>query len=97
VLLLNGVSHEFLHTFAGHEDTVDHVYHNHGDNQFAFEKQHHHCAFLDLQTPVFITSSLHFYVKNTLVQYNYFVLQQQVVFSSKAIYTALRGPPQLFV
>ncbi len=94
LLLLNGTAHEFLHSFTGHEDTIDCVHAaDHKAHYAAFEKEHHHCSFLDLQTPVFITSSLsfHFYVP---YQHNdFFVLQTQKGLSPEARHTALRGPP----
>lgn len=94
LLLLNGTAHEFLHSFAGHEDTVDCV---HTDTQHrqqaSFEKEHHHCDFLDLQTPVFLTSSLHFTFFTPFEHSDFYVLQTQKGLSPEARHTALRGPP----
>ncbi|WP_118973579.1 hypothetical protein [Taibaiella koreensis] len=94
LLLLNGISHEFLHSFTGHEDTVDCVHHD-GDAHASFEKVHHHCDFLDLQTPVFLTSTLHFSFYTPFAHNDFFVLQTQKGLSPEAGHTALRGPPAL--
>jgi hypothetical protein len=93
LLMMNGISHEFIHSFSGHQDTVDCVHDEHSGSHASFEKVHHHCDFLDLQSPVFLTSSLSFYFYNNLQHNDYFVLSGQPFFSADVRYTALRGPP----
>ena len=93
LLMMNGISHEFVHSFTGHQDTVDCVHDDHSGPHASFEKVHHHCDFLDLQSPVFITSSLSFCFYTHLQHNDYFVLQDQSFLSSDVQYTALRGPP----
>lgn len=93
LLLLNGTAHEFLHSFTGHEDTVDCVHDDHKPTHAAFEKEHHHCDFLNLQSPVFLTSTLHFDFYTPLGHNDFFVLQTQKGLSPRAEHTALRGPP----
>jgi hypothetical protein len=93
LLLLNGTSHEFIHTFAGHTDTVDCVHDHHDPYHTAFEQQHHHCDFLDLPAPVFIKSSFSFYLFAPVIHNDYFVLAGQEFISREIRHTALRGPP----
>jgi len=93
LLLLNGVSHEFLHSFAGHKDTVDCMHADRGTGQAFFEQVHHHCDFLDLQSPVFLASVLHFSFYKPLAHQEYFVLRTLKGLSPEAEHTALRGPP----
>jgi hypothetical protein len=93
LLMLNGISHEFLHTFAGHEDTVDMVHNDRAGSTATFEKVHHHCDFLQLQTPAFLPSfiSYHFY---TPVEHSDFVVRDfYASLSPRLGHTALRGPP----
>jgi len=52
LLLLNGTAHEFVHSFAAHEDTID-LPHSHIPGKTFFEKEHHHCDFLDLAIVAF--------------------------------------------
>ena len=93
LLLLNGTAHEFLHSFTGHRDTVDCVHDDHTPGHAAIEKEHHHCNFLDLQSPVFLTSSLSFHFYTPQQHNDFFVLQTQKKLSPEAEHTALRGPP----
>lgn len=94
LLMLNGISHEFVHSFTGHEDTVDvvHCNHHHGVHA-SFEKVHHHCDFLELQTPVFLTSSLYYQYYTPFEHNDFFVLQKVAALNPVTIHTALRGPP----
>lgn len=96
LLLLNGISHEFLHTFTGHQDTFDCVHNDdHGPGHASFETIHHHCDFLDLQSPVFLTSTLHFHCYTSFEHNDFFVLRTQKGLSPDTGHTALRGPPAL--
>jgi hypothetical protein len=93
LLLVNGTAHEFLHLFTGHQDTIDEVYCDHASHHAAFENEHHHCDFLDLQSPVFLTSTLSFHWYTPFQHNDFFVLQTQKGLSPEARHTALRGPP----
>jgi hypothetical protein len=93
LLMMNGISHEFIHAFTDHQDTVDCVHNEHSGSHASFEKAHHHCDFLDLQSPVFLTSSLSFNFYTNLQHNDYFVLRSQSFVSSALRHTALRGPP----
>ena len=92
LLLLNGTSHDFLHSFSGHEDTVD-CNHNHQEHSAAFEQQHHHCDFLDLQSPTFLLSSNPFLIFISVEHSNHFAALHLPFVSSPLLHTALRGPP----
>ena len=92
LLQLNGTSHEFLHTFTGHEDTVDCAHNDHPDGP-SFEQQHHHCDFLDLQAPVFLGTSLYFNFFTPIYHDDYFVVNKLQAVTPNLGHTALRGPP----
>lgn len=49
LLLFGSTSKEFVHAFAGHEDTV---HHEHGGG-LHIDQQHHHCAFLSFELTPF--------------------------------------------
>jgi len=94
LLLLNGTAREFIHEFAHHHDTVDHIHWNyHTDNHAAFEPEHHHCDFLNYLTPVYhpIEEDLQVYLLKKKVFIASFDLQN--LFSKEREHTALRGPP----
>jgi hypothetical protein len=96
LLMLNGVAHEFVHSFAGHEDTVDQIVHyEHKGLHASFEKQHHHCDFLNLPTPVFLTSSYYIHFYPVLLHQDAFLLGTTTLPSSLRPHTALRGPPSI--
>ena len=92
LLLLNGTAHEFLHTFTNDEDTVDCVHNDHAHGA-TFENEHHHCDFLDLQSPVFVHVGFSFTLNIFVQHVNYFsnTIPQFVV--QELPHTALRGPP----
>lgn len=96
LLLLNGTAHEFVHIFTGHDDTVDkvHVGHDGRTPYAAFEQEHHHCDFLDLQTPVFLTSVLHFQLFKVLAHTGFYEVRHLPIPCAEALHTALRGPPR---
>ncbi len=93
LLLLNGTAHEFVHSFAGHEDTIDCVTRSHSDHHAAFESEHHHCDFLDLAVPVFTASFFTFELHTSLQHPDYFVLAEYSCFSRELFHTTSRGPP----
>lgn len=92
LLLLNGTAHEFLHTFSGHEDTVDCIHREDGAAP-SFEQQHHHCDFLDLQSPVFLPASFSFSLFQPTLYNDYYVGANLLFFNREQEHTALRGPP----
>lgn len=93
LLLLNGTAHEFAHSFAGHEDTVDCTTRSHSDHHAAFEQEHHHCDFLDLAVPVFTASFFTFELPAVLQHRTQFILPEYSCFSRDVLHTASRGPP----
>jgi len=90
--MMNGVAHEFIHSFFGHQDTIDHVV---KDGKMSFENQHHHCDFLNLPTPVFLTSSCHINLPFVLLHQDTFLLTTATLISQARLHTSLRGPPAL--
>lgn len=93
LLLLNGTAHEFVHSFAGHEDTIDCSTGSHSDHHASFEREHHHCDFLDLAVPVFTTTSFNFQLLTVLQHPGHFIVPEYSCFSRDIVHTALRGPP----
>lgn len=93
LLMLNGVAHEFVHSFIGHEDTVDNVLHSKQKGQAYFENEHHHCDFLHLPSPVFLTSSYYIEFHPVLLHQDAFQLEVFTICSLEKLHTSLRGPP----
>jgi hypothetical protein len=94
LLLLNGTPREFIHTFTGHQDTIDHLHlKNHADHHAAFEKEHHHCAFLNITLPIFSFYFETFQIKAIPVEIFYFDQALLSFISHERKHTALRGPP----
>ncbi|PZF74419.1 hypothetical protein DN068_02235 [Taibaiella soli] len=81
---------EFVHSFAHHQDTVDHK-HPHG---LAFENKHHHCDFLSFQLMPF-DGAIH--IPRISFIAPVFITQQDAVqvhfVQRKIVRTSLRGPP----
>lgn len=82
------VPKEFIHSFAGHEDTI--CFSHSGK---AFEKQHHHCAILNFNAPLYLK------VSGFLFQVSSFKLQVHLInnylcyFNDLSNLSALRAPP----
>ncbi len=95
LLMLNGVAHEFVHSFFGHEDTIDRIIEKGPKGQATFEIQHHHCDFLDLPSPVFLTSSYYIGFTTVLLHQDAFLLQSIQLCTQQVLHTALRGPPSM--
>lgn len=95
LLMLNGISHEFVHAFSGHEDTVDCVHSDRSGQHASFEKVHHHCDFLNLQAPVFLPSFITYHLFTPVEHSCFYVRQIYASLSPVSRYTALRGPPSL--
>lgn len=93
LLMLNGISHEFLHEFTGHEDTVDMVHHDRSGHSASFEKVHHHCDFLQLQAPAFLPSFISYHFYTPVEHSNFPVYDFYASLSPRLGHTALRGPP----
>jgi hypothetical protein len=92
LLLLNGTSHDFLHSFTGHEDTTD-CAHRAEQGGYAFEQQHHHCDLLDLPSPVFITTTV-FALPLVYQQYQQrYQVWQQAEPTCTLLANSGRGPP----
>lgn len=92
LLLLNGSAHEFVHSFTGHEDTT-HCRHPHEGKAY-FDTEHHHCAMLDLQLPVFLPAATPVPIPIAITLY--FPYQEAAGFSPVLLpvfSTLLRGPP----
>ncbi len=93
--MLNGVAHEFVHAFVGHEDTIDNFHPEKQQGQAYFEQEHHHCDFLHLPSPVYLSSSFQLYFYPALEHIETFLLEDIAVFSRPHFHTALRGPPSI--
>ncbi len=96
-LLLNGTSHELLHSFTGHRDTQGCNHKRSAPGTTFWEEGHHHCDFLDLQPPVFFLSSLSFPVHAPLLHEDHFSWIEPQLISLVPLHTALRGPPGLTI
>ena len=94
LLLLNGTSREFVHSFTGHHDTVDHCHlNNHTDHHAAFENEHHHCEFLNFLTPVYHPVEENFQICFFKPANSPAVPHFATFFSKEKEHTSLRGPP----
>jgi hypothetical protein len=91
LLLFGNISKEFIHSFTHHTDTVEHSY-----DGLAFEKEHHHCDFLnfsltafanDIQFPFVAVSSVKYLLQN-------FILINGVYQHTPSV-SFLRGPPSV--
>lgn len=94
LLLFGGTAKEFIHLFAGHEDTT-HCSDNH--EGLSFENEHHHCDFLSFALPFFDNDI--FIPGLDFIEEKYFSFYAAL--NSSPIqraekHTALRGPPVLF-
>jgi len=95
LLMLNGVAHEFVHSFAGHEDTIDRVVTGKQKGQVYFENEHHHCDFLHLPAPVFLTSSYYIAFPPFLLHKDKFRVVSVAICTLEQLHTSLRGPPAI--
>ncbi len=66
LLAFGGVSKEYLHLFADHEDTESCNHHREG---IYFENEHHHCDFLSYTLPYYVNDAA---VYNLQVYTQYF-------------------------
>lgn len=92
-LLVNGVAHEYVHLFAGHEDTIDRVTDKEHPGAVAFENMHHHCDFLQFHASAFLTSTCNYSFAPELEHKDAFLTKAVSIPASSPIHTALRGPP----
>jgi hypothetical protein len=83
---------DFLHEFAGHEDTV-HSQHD-DDGSLGFSNKHHHCSFLTLLAMPFEASTFEMqFVQRSLIRYEAQALPSPRGESREASCPASRGPP----
>lgn len=95
LLVFGGVSKEYLHLFADHEDTVDC---NHDREGLHFENEHHHCDFLSFTLPPYVHDAAVYvlpqpkedFLLNTNTTVAHLIPRNLPV-------SRLRGPPVLFV
>ncbi len=82
---------EGIHAFSGHEDTEHHDFFSAAEKHI--EEAHHHCVFLKIEAPEYITSEHH--DSHSIVYYPYVFAVLSVVSAqqSEVDYTCLRGPP----
>lgn len=91
LLLFGGTVKEFVHGFAGHKDTI----HSHENREgLQYEKQHHHCDFLNDVLPAFINNTFFPEILFHTVEYTAFQvpLTETFCFNITSI-PSLRGPP----
>lgn len=94
LLLLNGTAHEFVHSFTGHEDTIDMPHHAHHEGELFFENEHHHCSFLNLEIPVFDNPLFHPAIKAEEYFHNIFIESSESKKIESRLYARSdRGPP----
>lgn len=94
LLLLNGTPREFIHSFTGHQDTVDHRHlNNHTDHHAAFENEHHHCEFLNFLTPVYHPVEKNFQICFFTQDISLVTPGFEILRSKEKEHTSLRGPP----
>lgn len=94
LLLFGGTAKEFVHLFAGHEDTVHH-YHEHGG--LVWENEHHHCTFLSFSLASFV-NDVSFPVVDIAEQAAYFLHDTRfaaTIFDNSIAARCLRGPPSI--
>ena len=91
LLVFGGVSKEYLHLFADHEDTVDCFHDSEGPH---FENEHHHCDFLSFTLPPYVHDAA---VYELPTQTEYFQLNTCTAVAHLIPRTVLashqRGPP----
>lgn len=90
MVVFGNLSREWVHSFAGHEDTIHHY---HGEGLY-FEGEHHHCDFLEIPLPVFVTYPPPAVpeVPCTLIESLFFCEAGQYISPFPFCYQ-LRGPP----
>ncbi|MFT4061674.1 MAG: hypothetical protein QM642_04870 [Edaphocola sp.] len=91
--MLNGVAHEFVHSFVGHTDTVDRVVTSQA-NKYSFEPAHLHCKMLDATQPVFFVPLVLALIFAAACSYNRFKGSIYFSYKIKLLFSSfLRGPP----
>ncbi len=93
LLLLNGTSHDFIHLFSGHTDTVDCAHGDHNSHETYFEQEHHHCHFLDLEVPLFLHPEAQDFFFIARLETPVFILHEIRTFCPELPLASLRGPP----
>lgn len=94
LLLFGSTTMSFLHSFTGHEDTVDSRGKHDG---LAIEKKHHHCAFLGFVLAPFANDSqLPVIQFQTLIHFSaYHAIYNAVKLQAHHEQLSLRGPPAI--
>lgn len=94
LLMFGGVSKEYLHLYADHEDTV-HV-HNCADG-LVFESEHHHCDFLAFTLMPFVHDAQSFQPTERVfyLQPQYKAVVAHLIPRAQPT-SRLRGPPAQF-
>lgn len=90
LLLFGSTAKEFIHSFAGHHDTV----HAHDPSGLSFESQHHHCDFLSFSFSAFNNDVSVPLIKRIISTYEQIhIAFEPSLIPRDALHTALRGPP----
>lgn len=95
LLVFSTTPKEYIHLFADHHDTVHHA---HDDDVTHVDPEHHHCQFLELSLPPFISNDVAIYVPYHAPEYNQFYTSLEEVLIEKVVSVRnLRGPPEVLV
>lgn len=95
LLLLNNTSHDFIHSFTGHEDTIDCSTKKASDHGHAFEAEHHHCSFLNYTFSVFDNTIIRYHFVEERKKHPFYPVYFSSFLSSDKTNTHLRGPPSI--
>lgn len=91
MLLFGSTAKEFVHLFAGHEDTT---HCNHAGSELVFENEHHHCDFLSFSLPLFLSTPVCVLEVYTPASYHSFsTVLCEPEFRTPCLLPAFRGPP----
>lgn len=92
LVLFGTTAKEFIHGFTGHVDTIHQ--HHHSETGLVIENEHHHCEFLNYDTPVFDNDIAFAYIPFVKQAFTPQYLLRDVQFVQREIVRAsLRGPP----
>lgn len=95
LLVFSTTPKEYIHLFAGHQDTV---HHEHDDDVTHFDPEHHHCQFLELSLPPFIGNDVSFSFPSHVVEYAQYYTSLEGRLMEKIVSVRyLRGPPHVLV
>lgn len=95
LLVFSTTPKEYIHLFAGHEDTV---HHPHDDDVTHVDPEHHHCQFLELSVPPFVNNDVTVFIPYKAVVYpHYSVLFEEAIVEQTVSVRYLRGPPEVLI